>query len=98
MNLNRIQDRIIELMSIFALQVQNAAAMGKTDINRVSEVVLVPLFVEIFGYKNLKNLNDTAQANYPGIDLGDETARVAVQVTSSSDNEKIKDTLQKFIK
>lgn len=98
MNLNRIQDRIIELMSIFALQVQNAAAMGKTDINRVSEVVLVPLFVEIFGYKNLKNLNDTAQANYPGIDLGDETARVAIQVTSSSDNEKIKDTLLKFIK
>jgi hypothetical protein len=98
MNLDRTQNRIIDLLSIFRLQIENATAMSRTDINRVSEVVLVPLFAEVFGYKNLKNLNDTEQANFPGIDLADETARVAIQVTSSSNNEKIKDTLHKFVK
>jgi hypothetical protein len=98
MNLDRTQSRIIELMSIFRLQIENATAMSRTDINRVSEVVLIPLFAEVFGYKNLRNLNDTERANFPGIDLADDTARVAFQVTSSPDNEKVKDTLRKFVK
>ena len=71
--------------------------MNRTDINRISEVVLIPLFAELFGYKNLKTLNTPLQPNYPGIDLGDETARVAFQITSSADNEKLKETLTQFV-
>jgi hypothetical protein len=85
-------------MSIFVYQVQGSAAMNRTDINRISEVVLIPLFAELFGYKNLKSLNTPQQPNYPGIDLGDETARVAFQITSSADNEKLKETLTQFVK
>ena len=29
--------------------------MGQTDINTVSETVLIPLFAEIYGYKKLQN-------------------------------------------
>ena len=64
-------------MSIFIYQVQGSASTNRTDINRILEVVLVPLFSEIFGYKDLKNLNTPQQPNFPGIDLGGETARVA---------------------
>jgi hypothetical protein len=44
-------------MSRFVTQIKGAAAMGQTDINRVSETVLIPLFKEVFGFKDLKNLN-----------------------------------------
>ena len=98
MNLERSQTRIRELMSIFVAQVKAAAAMNQTDINKLSENVLLPLFKEIFGYVNLKNLNHTEKANYAAIDLGDEKVRIAIQVTSESDSEKIKDTLKKFVR
>jgi tetratricopeptide (TPR) repeat protein len=71
--------------------------MSRTDINKVAETILIPLFTEVYGYKELKNLNYTEDSNYPGIDLGDETARVAFQVTSTSDTKKVKHTLSKFV-
>ena len=97
MNLELSQARIRELMSIFVAQVKAATAMNRADINNLSENVLIPLFAEVFGYVNLKNLNQTERANYPAIDLGDEKERVAIQVTSESDSEKIKGTLEKFV-
>ena len=95
MNLKRSLDRISQLMSLFLTQVKADTAMGKTDINKVAETVLIPLFTEVYSYTDLKNLNYDA-SNYPGIDLGDETARVAFQITSTPDSEKIKKTLRKF--
>ena len=40
------------------------------------------------------NLN-TVGENYPGIDLGDEVAQVAFQITSDAGSSKIKETLKK---
>lgn len=71
--------------------------MGQTDINRVMEDVLIPIFKELFDCPNLRNLNTAERSNYPGIDLGDETARIAFQVTASSGSEKVKETLHKFV-
>jgi hypothetical protein len=98
MNLNRIQERILELFSIFVTQVKGATTMSRTDINRVSEVVLVPVLSRAFNYPHLRNLNYTEYFNYPGIDLGDMEARVAIQVTSTTDSDKVKDTLTKFVR
>lgn len=92
-----LQNQINELMSAFVTQVKGATSMGRTDINKVAESVLIPVFKEIYGYTNLKNLNDVEKNNYPAIDLGDETARVAIQITSTTDSEKIKDTLRGFV-
>ena len=92
-----LQNRINELMSAFVTQVRGATSMGRTDINKVAESVLIPLFKEVYGYTNLRNLNEVEKTNYPAIDLGDETARVAVQITSTTDIEKIKDTLRGFV-
>jgi len=97
MKLHQSLTRINELMSVFVAQVKGATAMRQTDINQIAETILIPLFKEIYGYRNLKNLNYAESGNYPGIDLGDETARVAFQITSTCNSKKIKDTLRKFV-
>lgn len=98
MQLLKLQDRINELMSIFVAQVKGSTAMGKTDINKIAETFLVPLLKEVYGYAELKNLNIEEQNNYPAVDLGDEVARVAIQITSTPDSDKIKDTLNCFVR
>jgi SMEK domain len=97
MNLLKAQNRITELMSVFVAQVKGASALGQTDINRASETILIPLFSEIFGYKKLRNLNFSERSNFPGIDLADDSARVAFQITSTATSEKVRDTLQQFV-
>jgi hypothetical protein len=91
------QNRIIELLSVFVTQVKGHNAVSRTDINRISETILIPIFKEVFGYRDLKNLNDSEGLNYPAIDLGDETAKVAIQVTATPDSDKIKHTLHGFV-
>jgi hypothetical protein len=98
MNLLTVQNRITELMSKFVIQIKGTTAIGRTDLNRVSETILIPLFAELYGYKNLKNLNYSEGPNYPGIDLGDEIARVAFQITATPTGQKVKNALQKFVR
>ena len=50
MNLEKSQNRIRELMSKFVTEIRSAKAMNRTDINTISENVLIPLFSEIYGY------------------------------------------------
>jgi hypothetical protein len=97
MRLKRSQNRILELLSTFVTQVKGAVSVNQTDICHVSETILVPLMRDILGYRQLRNLNETERINFPGIDLADDKARVAVQVTATSDGEKIKDTLRQFV-
>ena len=97
MNLKKSQDRINELMSRFVTQVKAAGAMSRTDINHVSEDVLLPLFREIYGYTGLENLNKSEGPNFPAIDLGDKETGIAYQITSKADSQKIKGTLKKFV-
>ena len=48
-----------------------------------------------FGYQ-LKNMN-RVKGNYPGIDLADDAAGVAVQVTTTETAEKVRQTLKQFL-
>ena len=98
MNLKKYQDRIKELMTKFITRIEVEGAMDSTDINRVSENVLIPLLSEIYGHKDLRNLNVSEGPNFPAIDLGDEKTGIAYQITSTANSKKIKDTLQKFVK
>lgn len=96
MNLKKIQDRINELMSRFVAQIKGATAMNRTDINRISEDVLISLFSEIYGHTELENLN-VGDTNTPAIDLGDKETRTAYQITSTPSSRKVKQTLEKFV-
>ena len=97
MNLQESQDRIGKLMLRFVDAIRIATAMGKRDINCVSENVLIELFSAIYGHTNLKNVNVSKGSNYPAIDLGDKEARTAYQITSTPNSEKVKRTLEKFV-
>ena len=97
MNLKKTQDRINELMSRFVVQIKGATAMSRTDINHVSENVLIPLFSEIYEHTELKNLNVSEDSNFPAIDLGDKETKTAYQITSTSSSRKVKQTLETFV-
>jgi hypothetical protein len=86
-------------MSLFVTQVKGAGSMSRTDINKDAETILIPLFKEIYGYTDLININYAEDDNnYPGIDLGDETARVTFQVTATRTLTKVQHTLRQFVK
>lgn len=72
--------------------------IGLLDSNRIAQDFFADLFSLVFGYlelKELDKLNNTI--TYPAIDLGDEDAKIAFQITTNKDSEKIKETIQKFI-
>lgn len=95
-NLLRTQERITELLGTFAYQAKAHSAASRTDFNKVSEDVLVPLFRLIYNLPDLKNLN-AVKKDFPAIDLADQTAKVAFQITATADSQKIKDTLETFV-
>jgi len=97
MKLNLMQERIQELFAIFVAEMKASKAMNRGDINHVSEVILLPLLSRCYGYANLENLNSAEYFNYPGVDLGDSSARVAIQVTSTTTSTKVKETLAQFV-
>ncbi|MEQ8694472.1 MAG: SMEK domain-containing protein [Gammaproteobacteria bacterium] len=78
-------------------EVESSVAMGHFDINKICEDVVCGLFRELYGFENLRNLNNDEKQNFPGIDLADDDARIAIQVTSDKSLDKVKDTLKKFI-
>ncbi|MBK7883008.1 MAG: SMEK domain-containing protein [Chitinophagaceae bacterium] len=95
--MNRINhiSKIVSYATKFVLEVQGFNASGLYDINIHAEGFLIPVLNEVFGLR-LENLNATQKKNYPAIDLADFKSRVAFQVTSTSDFDKIKTTLEKF--
>jgi hypothetical protein len=77
-------------------EVESASAMGMYDSHKVSENLMCKLLSELCGYGNLRNLNRDKD-NYPGIDLADDQARIAFQITATSDLAKVKHTLETFL-
>lgn len=92
MERERAINRIVELFNIFTLTIQSHNKIGLFDKNSFSEDVMIPILREIYGFSYLRNLNREKQ-NFPGFDLADDHARVAVQVTSDHSLDKVKSTL-----
>lgn len=86
-----------ELTAQLKIEVESASSMGLYDTHKVSENLMCELLGYLCGYSNLRNLNRD-KVNYPGLDLADDHARIAFQITSTSDLNKVKDTLETFIK
>jgi hypothetical protein len=95
-NLLDVQNRINTLLSRFVAEVKGSTAMSHTDLDKVAETVLVPLFKQVYGFRMLQNLNFSDGMNFPAVDLGDDEKRIAFQITSTSSSEKVKHTLEKF--
>jgi len=86
-----------EELSRLSHEVEASVAMGLFDVNKICEDVFCGIFRELYGFQNLLNLNEHEKTNFPGIDLADDKARVAIQVTSDKTIDKIKISIEKII-
>ncbi len=88
--------RISQLLSRFREQVKILNSNGEFSINIHAENILTNVLNKIYEC-NLENVNYVEGKTYPSIDLRDRTKRIAFQVTSTANIEKVKHTLAKFI-
>lgn len=77
------------------MNVKSENQAHRYNINDRAESFTIPLFNILFGW-DLRDLN-MEQANYPGIDLGDSENRIAVQVTSETKLNKVRESLETFV-
>lgn len=96
MNRKKIIERIAELFARFKAEVEGLNALNLYDINIHAENVIIPILNKVLGL-NLINAN-LEEKNYSAIDLIDRENRVAIQVTSTSNSEKVKHTLEQYVK
>lgn len=91
-----IENELRDVVSRIIIQVNLATKQGKIDVNLTLEDAIIPILKEVYQLPKLINLN-AKQKNFPGIDLGDEYDRVAFQVTSTTNIEKVKKSLRVFL-
>src|SRR6202012_4659401 len=94
MNQINLLNSIKNYLTRFQLLVKIANSEGEYDVNNHAENVLIPI-LNIAFQTQLKNAN-FEKKNKEAIDLIDTQKRLAIQVTSTSNLEKIKKTLEKF--
>lgn len=82
---------IVDSLSQLKLSITPRNRLGYTDLNIYCEDFFKEI-INIIEEINLINLNQE-KPNYPGIDLGDENARVAYQITTDKSTSKVKETL-----
>ncbi len=68
--------------------------LGLYDINKLGENVFLHMLNDVYGW-NLKNAN-LLQENFPAIDLIDEVNKIVIQITSTTNTKKLRDTISKF--
>ncbi len=90
--LKKISDYLAYLKNV--IEFRNEA--GLYDLNTVSESFYGNL-INLFYDWSLENANNSNK-NSPAIDLIDSNNRIAIQVTSDNSSEKIKHTINEFIK
>jgi hypothetical protein len=72
-------------------------ALGLFDSNRTAQEFYKGFLSLVFGYSSLENLDKlNGVVNYPAIDLGEKDKRIAFQITTKADADKINDTIERF--
>jgi hypothetical protein len=82
----------------FKIEIETYNEFGLFDINKLSEEFSLKLLNIIFHRENI-NLErlELIKHDYPAIDLGDLKTKIAYQITSQNDVQKITETINKFI-
>jgi len=93
---NHVLDQIIEIIVREKEFIEKKCKLGLFDDNKHWENIIRNLLNDCLGYE-LENLN-MDKANYPGIDLGDRSNGIGIQVTTTKTSAKIKNTLEKMMK
>lgn len=91
-------DIIKEIIDIFShekMNIQSQCKAGLFDDNKYWENIIRYLMNAVYGF-DLKNLNEE-KINYPGIDLGDQSEKIGVQVTETKTSAKLVRSLDKVL-
>jgi hypothetical protein len=88
---------IDKLMGAFIGTVDRQKALGLADVNTLSEALLLELLRELFMLPDLRSLNNE-KANFPGLDLADDTVGVAFQITTTRELKKVLNCLETVIR
>jgi hypothetical protein len=91
-----LQKKISDFLAILEVSVENRGLIGLLDQNLIAQSFIAKFINIVYGY-DLINL-DIFGHKYPAIDLGDFYRKVAFQVTSTKKPEKIKETIETFIR
>jgi len=97
MNQIKLLNSIKDYLTRFQLLVKISNADSEYDINHHAESIIIPILNIVFA-GSFKNLNYSERKNFESLDLLEETQKIGIQVTSTSNIEKIKNTLTKFLK
>lgn len=93
------QEELYTITSLFAhwlAEIRTNNALDFLDINKISESLSLKILNLVYDH-NLTDLNEEKN-NFPGLDLGDRTKdKVAFQITSRDDYNKIKENLETFV-
>lgn len=87
--------QIIDELTAVSQQVKSRSGLQLFDLNRYLEDFFKDILNIVYDYK-LINLNEE-RSNNPGLDLGDEVAKVGFQITSTKSSDKINKTLEKAV-
>ncbi|MFL6439835.1 MAG: SMEK domain-containing protein [Terriglobales bacterium] len=90
-------DKISKALALLALQTETENLAGLFSKNRLAEDLLLPVFQHVLSLPSLQNANQQT-LNFPDIDLVDNDARVAIQVTTERKAAKVTETLKTFTK
>lgn len=90
-------DRIDKLLGSLAYEAKIGSTGNRNDATVISEHIFCGLLNRVCGW-NLRNANSPSHPNFPGVDLVDENARVAVQVTLENNVRKVDEMLDQFKK
>lgn len=90
-------NEFLTAMSQLATRAEGASSAQMYDAHKVSENLVLGVFRELYGWRNLRNLNSAESANFPGIDLADDVAGVAIQITATPTLDKVKSTIETFL-
>lgn len=93
---NHILDQIIDIIVREKEFIEKKNKLGLFDDNKHWENIIRKILNDSLGYE-LENLNRD-KSNYPGIDLGDSSNGIGIQVTTTKTSAKIKNTLEKMLK
>lgn len=96
MNQSEAGEEISKALTHLTYQVAQENVAGFFTKNRILEDLLLPAFAIVLQAPKLRNLNSLGQNN-AFLDLGDDEARVGIQVTTEHDASKITNTLQGVI-
>ncbi|PZR29148.1 MAG: hypothetical protein DI535_03800 [Citrobacter freundii] len=86
----KLTEKILAQLATLSREIEYNGLIGYQNIHKQSENFIAKLLNVIYGYR-LENFGD--KPNFSGLDIGDEAAGIAYQVSADKTSEKVNETL-----